>query len=314
MVYQHPFHVYTIDAMVYRPQMTASHLIVENGHAAWVDVGSNSSSTILMNVLKELGIPPEQVDVIFVTHVHLDHAGGAGTLLQQLPNAKLVVHPRGAKHLMDPSKLIEGALQVYGKATFERLYGTLIPVAPDRVILAGDNTTFSFQGRPLLLLDTPGHARHHYCIYDEKSRGIFTGDTFGISYREFDTKDGAFIFPTTTPVQFDPVALSESIQRLMYYQPECAYLTHFGRVSNLPHLAEELYQWLEAIQHFTPPAEHIREAFAAMLWNKLHLHNPAYPQNKAEALLKPDIDLNTQGILYWLESDNYRVKKQEVQS
>lgn len=304
----HPFDILTIDARVYRPRMTASHLIVENGHGAFVDVGSSLSTPFLLEALKEKAIPPEKVDYVFVTHVHLDHAGGAGSLLQHLPNAKLVVHPKGARHLIDPTKLVQGTIQVYGVPVFEKLYGQVVPVSAERVVLAEDNTTLSFQGRPLLLIDTPGHANHHYCLYDEKSHGVFTGDTFGISYREFDNEKGAFVFPTTTPVQFNPEALHRSIDRLMHYQPKFAYLTHFGRVGELPRLVENLHQWLDDIESFAKqlknethnrPAQ-IKQAFTALLLTRLHKHIPAYPQDLAAQLLAADIELNTQGIECWL--------------
>lgn len=302
------FGILTIDAELYRPRMTSSHLIVENGHAAFVDAGSNHSTPILLKALTQQAVLPEKVDYVFVTHVHLDHAGGAGALLQHLPNAKLVVHPKGAKHLIDPTKLIKGTIAVYGEAVFKKLYGDPVPVPPSRVVLAQDNTSLSFQGRPLLLLDTPGHANHHYSIYDEKSQGIFTGDTFGISYREFDSEKGAFVFPTTTPVQFNPDVLHQSIDRLMGYQPQSAFLTHFGRVGDLPRLVGELHLWLDEIKTIAQSLKNatqnrrmqIKGAFAELLFSKLERHAPAYPRKKAEDLLKSDIELNTLGIEHWL--------------
>lgn len=308
MTIEHPFGILTIDAKIYRPRMTASHLILENGHGAFVDVGSSLSAPLLLEALKEKSIPPEKVDYVFVTHVHLDHAGGAGALLQHLPNAKLVVHPKGARHLIDPTKLVQGTIQVYGVSVFEKLYGYVAPTPAERVVLAEDNLTLSLQGRPLRIMDTPGHANHHYCLYDEKSNGIFTGDTFGISYRDFDNEKGAFVFPTTTPVQFNPEALHRSIDRLMHYQPKFAYLTHFGRVGELPRLVNDLHRWLRDIESFAMSLkneqhnrlERIRQAFTELLLSGLHEHMPSYPLDKAKKLLEADIDLNTQGIECWL--------------
>lgn len=305
------FDILTIDTNLFRPQMTASHLMVENGHGAFIDVGANLSAPFLLEALKQQAIPFEKVDYVFVTHVHLDHAGGVGTLLQHLPNAKLVVHPKGAKHLIDPTKLTQGTTAVYGEAVFRKLYGKIMPVPAERIILAEDNGAISFQGRHLLLLDTPGHARHHYSIYDEKSQSVFTGDTFGISYREFDSEKGAFIFPTTTPVQFDPDALHQSIDRLMSYQPQFAFLTHFGRVGDLPRLASELHRWLDEIKisalslknTIQNRREQIKTAFADLLFSKLHKHLPTYPPEKAKILLQSDIELNALGIEHWLAQD-----------
>src|SRR5262249_7769502 len=156
---------------------------------------------------------------VLLTHVHLDHAGGAGLLLQSLPNARAVIHPRGARHLIDPAKLIAGSIEVYGEQKFRELYGDIVPISQERVWIAEDGLRVTLGGsRELELIHTPGHALHHYCIVDRAAQAIFSGDTFGVSYREFDTARGEFIFPTTTPVHFDPVALHGSVDRLMSYR------------------------------------------------------------------------------------------------
>ena len=235
----------TIDTGYCRPGFDASHLIVAQGQAALVDVGTSHSVPHILQVLQDKGIARRDVRYVMVTHVHLDHAGGAGALLQHLPEAQLVAHPRGAPHMIDPGKLIAGATAVYGEARFRSLYGDIVPVASERVITATDNFELSLNGRSLLFVDTPGHARHHYCVWDPASRGIFSGDTFGLSYREFDTQHGPFIFPTTTPVQFDPDALHASIKRLLSFNPERMYLTHYGRVEDVPRLAVQLHRLID---------------------------------------------------------------------
>ena len=234
-----------IDTGYHRPAFDASYLIRSGTAAAFVDVGTAFSAPRLLQVLAEKNIACEQVRYVMVTHVHLDHAGGAGVLLRDLPNARLVVHPRGAPHMIDPAKLIAGAAAVYGEAQFQRLYGEIAPIPAARVIETVDNWRLDFNGRELLFLDTPGHARHHYGIYDETSRGIFTGDTFGLSYREFDSARGPFIFPTTTPVQFEPEALHASIERLLSLHAERLYLTHYGCVQDPPRLAARLHDLID---------------------------------------------------------------------
>ena len=161
--------------------MDASHLIVDDGEAAFVDVGSNFSIPNLLAALDELGIAREQVRYVCVTHVHLDHAGGAGQIMQDLPRATLIVHPRGARHMIDPSALYEGARQVYGTEMMKQHYGELIPVPAERVLEVSEGDTLPLGKRTLTFLDTPGHALHHYCLYDNKARAVFSGDTFGIS-------------------------------------------------------------------------------------------------------------------------------------
>ena len=155
------FGISAIDAQYHRPGRAAIHLIAENGVAALVDTGTQFSVPGVMQVLKSKQIAPEAVAYVLLTHIHLDHAGGASAFMEQLPNAKLVVHPRGAKYMINPTKLIAGVKAVYGEAEFKRLYGEIHPIDEQRVIEAPDETRIDMNGRTLLLLDTPGHARHH---------------------------------------------------------------------------------------------------------------------------------------------------------
>src|SRR6185503_17860649 len=233
--------VYRIDAEYLRPGLAASHLVVDNGRAAFVDTGAAPAHPRLMHALSEVGLAADQVDYLFLTHVHLDHAGGAGQLMRALPRARAVLHPRGAPHMVDPAKLIAGTVAVYGEAMYRQLYGEIVPIAAERVILANDRDRIALGSRTFELLDTPGHARHHYCAHDLDHVDIFSGDTVGISYRDFDTAAGAFIFPTTTPVQFDPAALHSSVDRLMAQRPQRMVLTHFGPVGDLERLSGNLH-------------------------------------------------------------------------
>jgi NAD(P)-dependent dehydrogenase (short-subunit alcohol dehydrogenase family) len=207
--------IVAIDTGFHRDRFDAAYLMHEGGRAAFIDTGTNFALPRLLATLDALGLARDAVDWVIPTHVHLDHAGGAGALMQALPAATMLVHPRGAPHMIDPAKLYAGALAVYGQAEMDRSYGALVPVPAARVRISGDGMAITLAGRALRLIDTPGHARHHHCVWDERSRGWFTGDTFGLSYREFDTDAGPWIVPTSTPVQFDPEALARSIVRLL---------------------------------------------------------------------------------------------------
>ncbi|MEE8289280.1 MAG: MBL fold metallo-hydrolase, partial [Nitrosomonadaceae bacterium] len=145
-----------IDAEYYRTRFAAIHLIVEGSTAALVDTGTSFSVPGVMETLCQRNIAPESVTYVFLTHVHLDHAGGAGEFMHRFPNAKLVVHPRGARHMFDPTKLIESAIAVYGEAEFRRMYGKIRPVEASRIIEASDRFSVELSGRSLLFLDTPG--------------------------------------------------------------------------------------------------------------------------------------------------------------
>jgi glyoxylase-like metal-dependent hydrolase (beta-lactamase superfamily II) len=219
--------VHVVDTGFHRPLFDAAYLIVERGRAAFVDAGTNHSVPRLLAALAAAELDVDAVDYVIPTHVHLDHAGGVGLLMQHLPCARLVVHPRGARHLAGPAHLIRSATSVYGAEEIERSYGTLVPVDTARMVTTQDGMTIELAGRPLQFLHTPGHAMHHHCIWDATSRGVFTGDTFGLSYREFDTAMGAWIMPTTTPVQFQPEALRRSIERMLAFSPQRLLLTHY---------------------------------------------------------------------------------------
>ena len=259
--------------------------------------------------MRRKNLRPENIAYVIVTHVHLDHAGGAGEMVRFFPEAMLVVHPRGARHMIDPSRLVAGSLAVYGEEAFRRSYGEVVPVPAERVIEAPHEFTLELNGRKLLFLDTPGHARHHFCILDERSGGVFTGDAFGISYREFDVDGREFVFPATTPVQFEPGAAHDSIDLIMSHHPRAAYLTHFGRVTQLPRLADGLHHMLD---DFVNVAERVRDAgavrhkqlaegLASYLLERLGAHGCRLPPDKALALLENDIELNAQGLEVWLD-------------
>ena len=306
-----PHGIHVIDTGFHRPLFDASFLIVEGGRAAFVDTGTNFAVPRLLAALADLGLPRDAVDYVIPTHVHLDHAGGAGLLMQALPGATLLVHPRGARHMIDPAALYQGALAVYGQAAMDREYGTLVPVPAGRVRPTEDGLTVHLAGRPLHFIDTPGHARHHHCIWDEHSRGWFTGDTFGLSYREFDTAAGAWILPTSTPVQFEPDALRRSIQRLLAREPRCMYLTHYGQVgastADIQRLAGLLFEQLDAMValglslHGAPDRHAALVAgLQAMLRLQLQRHGVG-DIDAGIAGLALDVELNAQGLAIWLD-------------
>jgi len=308
MTIDFPHGITAIDTGFFRPQFDASHLIVEKGRAAFIDCGTNYSIPRLLDALKQKGLSVDAVDWLILTHVHLDHAGGAGLLMQQLPHAKLVVHPRGARHMIDPSQLIAGATAVYGAEEIARSYGTLVPVPAERVVEAPDGHTVDLAGRALLCLDTPGHARHPISIYDAASRAFFTGHTFGLSYREFDTAQGPFILPTSTPVQFEPDALKASIARMLERDPQQMFLTHYSRVGDVPRLARDLHEQIDAMvaiarTHARDAGRHARIAddLADLYFSRARAHGCAMDTAQVRALLEMDIELNTQGLEVWLD-------------
>jgi glyoxylase-like metal-dependent hydrolase (beta-lactamase superfamily II) len=299
--------VYLIDTLYVRPGLAASHLVVDGGRAAFVDTGPGPAAPRLLAALDELGIAREDVDYLLLTHVHLDHAGGAGQLMQALPNARAVLHPRGAPHMIDPSKLIAGSIQVYGEARYRELYGELLPVPAERVVVTEDGLRLRLGRRTFEFIDAPGHARHHHCPIDLDHRDVYAGDNFGICYRELDTARGPFMLPTTTPVQFEPDALHATIDRLMSYRPQRVLQTHFGPVHDLDRLARDLHQSLVeftriARQHAGAPDRRARIEEDLFRYLSVRLDEHGYDGGLARRhqLLDDDVRLNTAGLEVWL--------------
>lgn len=300
--------IHTIDTGFVRPGFDAAYLIVENGRGAFIDCGTNHSVPRLMAALNDAGLAPDDVDWLILTHVHLDHAGGAGELLAQLPNAKLAVHPRGARHMVNPALLWAGASAVYGEAAMERDYGRLRPVPLEHVVEASDGLVIDLAGRALHCLDTPGHARHHIAIHDPRAGVCFTGDVFGLSYREFDTARGAFIVPTTSPVQFEPEAMHASIRRLVALRPQAMYPTHYGRIEDVARLADDLHAQIDAmvalaLERRTHPDRHaaLVDALTDLYASRAQAHGCTQDRAALAALLATDIELNAQGLAIWLD-------------
>lgn len=299
--------VYAIDTGFQRPRFDAAYLVVDDGKAAFIDSGTNHSVPRLLEALAGVGLAPDAVQWVIPTHVHLDHAGGVGELMARLPTAQVLAHPRGARHIVDPRALYEGALAVYGQAEMDRSYGRLLPVPAERVQASHDEQVIHVGQRPLRLIDSPGHARHHHAIWDERSRGWFTGDTFGLSYREHDVDGRPWIFPTTTPVQFDPEAMRASVARMLAAQPACLYLTHYSQVRNVPQLAGQLLSLLdqvvaigERLRHAPERHAALRQALTALYVGSLHAHGSLYSAAEIAAQLEVDIELNAQGMGVWL--------------
>ena len=300
--------IYAFDSGYIRPQLAAIHLVVEHGRVAVVDTASNACLPRALEALQILGLSPASVDYVFLTHVHLDHAGGAGAMMQAFPEARLVVHPRGAPHMANPARLFAAVQAVYGADEAHRLYGELLPVPADRILAAGDGYTFDLAGRTLTCLETPGHARHHLCLHDPRSGCLFTGDIFGLSFRELDVDGRPSVIPTTTPTQFEPAVMHASVDRILACQPRALYLTHFAQVTDVARLGADLHRLIDA--HLAV-AERERDAgpergarILTGLWALMDAEAARQgwrlSADQWREVLRMDIELNAQGLDYWL--------------
>lgn len=302
--------IFCIETGLYRSGLAACYLVRSGDRLAFVDTGTARTVPGLLAVIDALGHTPSQVDYVIPTHVHLDHAGGAGALMAACPGARLLVHPKGAPHMIDPSKLVTGATAVYGAAAFANHFGTLTPIPEERVTLGEDGSTYALGDRPLVFIDTPGHANHHGCIYDARTGCCFSGDTFGISYRDFDATGMApMLFAPTTPVAFDPEAWEASLDKLMGYAPRAMLLTHYGRLERPEALVDGLRRSIEAHAAIgleeegrdgEGRTERLMEAVGALLIGEARRHRTDLDEATAYALLAVDIALNAQGLAVWL--------------
>jgi hydroxyacylglutathione hydrolase len=300
-----PDGVYALDAVYVRPGLAAVHFIVEQGRVAVIDTAHNASLPRFLAALAQLGLAPGAVDYLFLTHVHLDHAGGAGAYLECLPQAKIIVHPRGAPHMIDPARLFAGTAAVYGEEMARRLYGDIVPAPAERVITSQDGEVFLLAGRPLQCLHTPGHAKHHQCLWDARARVCFTGDAFGIAYRELTVAGEPFLIPATTPTQFDPVDMRASIERLLTLAPQAMYLTHFSRLDDPLRQGTSLLSRLDDFVRIAETSPGTGEARKTSIQAGLasYLLENVAPERRdqSEPILTVDMNLSAQGLAWWME-------------
>lgn len=309
-VLDYGFGIHAIDAGYERPNLASIHFMIDSGAAAVIDTGTNYSVPRTLEALARKNIAPEQVEYVILTHIHLDHAGGAGELMARCPNATLTVHPRGARHMADPSKLWAATMEVYGPNKAREVYGEILPIPKERIIETSHDAEITLGERTLRFIDTPGHARHHVCIVDSKSGHVFAGDTFGISYRELDQDGRNFIIPTSSPVQFDPEPYHRSIDLIASYKPDRVYLTHFSQVHDAPRLAGRLHDLVD--QHAalglhykdagTEREALLTEGVTRIVLDEAERQGLRFPRDYVLEVMGVDIGLNAQGLISWLDS------------
>ncbi len=301
--------VWCIDTGFERDHFDAAYLVVDQGRAAFIDCGHNAAVPRLLGALGHLGLAPEAVDWVIPTHVHLDHAGGAGLLMQHLPQAKALIHPRGARHLINPVALIEGAQAVYGVEAVRATYGEIQPIPAERVMESADGQLVQVGNRALKVIDTPGHARHHHCVWDAVSRTWFTGDTFGISYRELDTAVGPFLFPTTTPVQFEPDAMRQSVARMVAERPARLALTHYNAIACTERTTRQFLDLLDTFEREAIALDAagqadeagLKDMMARAMVAALRGNGSALSEDAIRTAVRTDLQLNAQGLRVWLD-------------
>ena len=299
-----------IDTGLVAEDVVACYLIKENDQAAIIETGNYLTCERILQTLSDKNLTPDQVQYVIVTHIHLDHAGGASHLMAACPDATLVVHPSGAKHMINPEKLIAASTQVYGEKRFTEMYGTITQIDSQRVRTMEDGEILPFGQRNLEFMYTPGHAYHHFCIWDDVDQSWFTGDTFGLCYKPLKLTPQPLLIPTTTPTQFDPEALKTSISKLLARSPRRMLLTHHGELSASDR--HGLESWLHnqiddyvdiTINQAPSCSNHHDLADILMSYYEGLIATEALDISLEEArsVLRMDLELNAQGLWYWYQ-------------
>ena len=296
---------------------TAAYLVCDEGRAAFVETNTNRAVPRFIEALEAKGLGPDVVDYVIITHVHLDHAGGASALMDLCPNATLVAHPRAAPHIIDPSRLVASSKKVYGEEVFQRIYGDIRPVAEDRVRIMQDRDRLAFGSRELTFIDTRGHANHHFVIHDSKTHGVFTGDAFGIAYPDLQAH-GLLVFPSATPTDFDAEEAKRSLDLIVGTGAERVYLTHYGERHDLEAMAAMLHEQLDTYKAvvdelFSMDLEdealdeavdvRVRASFESLLRG-----SPLESDSAVRSLIENDIELNGKGLAFAVRKRRFKAR------
>lgn len=285
-----------------RPHVIAT-VVVRGSTVALIDPGPTSCLDSLERGLGRLGLSLADVGHILLTHIHLDHAGATGTIVRRYPRLPVTVHERGAKHLIDPAKLIQSATRLYG-AHMDRLWGEIAPVPAANLNVLNGGERLELAGRTFEVAYTPGHASHHVSYFDASSRVAFVGDTAGVCV------DGGYVLPPTPPPDIDLEAWKKSVERIEAWSPDTVFLTHFGPVSAVrPHLKtllENLDRMALRVKQLLGEAgsdDERRERFVSWMRNEVRRH-----MSEAQALAYESaapFDLLWLGLArYWQKRDS----------
>ncbi|MED4532878.1 MBL fold metallo-hydrolase [Metabacillus fastidiosus] len=304
-----------IDSMDLRKKNRTSTYILQDGKIALFEPSASPSIPYIIEGLRELNIPLEKIDYIIVTHIHLDHAGGAGLLLEKCPNAKLVVHSKGARHMINPERLIASAKSVYGD-DFDRLFDPIVAVPEDRVIIMNDKETLQMSEKcTLTFYNSPGHANHHFSIHDSVTGGIFTGDTVGIFYSQLLEKGLELYLPATSPNQFNPDAMLASAKLFEDLGAKKIYFSHFGVSEHPQKVFTELRKWVPAFieagkngvrkadnNSFESLTEAVVKELDNIIFSYLQEQN-IYLDDEITEIIKLDIFVSSQGIVDYFQKN-----------
>jgi len=236
--------VFMIDERLYSLPQWGSAFLVNEAKKALIDSGPATSAAVVLEGIRQAGVRPEDIDYIIITHIHLDHCGGAGELLKYMPRAKVMVHRRGARHLADPARLVKSTREAQGEDGLARV-GNMVPIPAERIIEVGDGERLALSNRQTLeFMETPGHAPHEICIFESRNKGVFSGDAVSLH-----RADGAVFLPYHPPPAFDLADALDTLDRLAKLDADKLYYSHYGvgrdAARELQAAREKLLGWHE---------------------------------------------------------------------
>ena len=233
------------------PKAIATGVYGSDAGVILVDPGPGSCIDTLTGLLKAQGIRVSDIQTILITHIHLDHAGATGLLVRDNPKIRVYVHEKGAPHVLDPSKLVNSANQLWGVEGVARLWGQVLPVPQENLHILGEHDRIATGGHVFDVRYTPGHASHHVSYFDEGSGIVWAGDTAGLRFTS-----QTFTLPPTPPPDIDLEAWGESIATLRAWDPETVFITHFGPYANVPDHLDDLERSIAAAAEISWRALH----------------------------------------------------------
>jgi glyoxylase-like metal-dependent hydrolase (beta-lactamase superfamily II) len=277
-----------------------------------IETNTNYAVPKILGALEKLGFEKKQVRYVIVTHIHLDHAGGAGELMQQLPDAQLLLHPRARKHMINPEKLIDSVKQVYGEKKYKELYGEIKAIPKERVKTLDHGDEFRLGSRTLQAFHHSGHAKHHMTLWDKKSASVFSGDNFGIGYPKMTFGTTRMLFPSTSPTQFEPEKALETYEHIIELEPARVLLTHYGPLEDVLSGYVQLRNWIQfstaiAEQRYaeglreTELENTLRDDIESRFNSEIKGARGTDMTREEKELLALDIDLNAQGLAFYIK-------------
>ncbi len=299
-----------VDCNYVEPGFAASYLLVKEGTGLFVECNTNFAIPFLLEAAKAEGLSPDDIKGLIITHVHLDHAGGAGLFLKTFPHAILYSHPRAARHAIDPSKLIASATAVYGERFMEECYGKILPCDAARVRVLEDGVGVDFAGVELQTKHVRGHANHHLVVFEPTTRTLFTGDSCGVTYPKINQKHAPentwVVLASTSPTDFEGEAALASIDWIEALAPDRLAPTHFGFIPRDHHartfqmLRDQIRFSMDLLQRIR--SEKLLESEVIEIlrdWLIQYFKSDGIEFDRADLeLLAIDIKVNSQGLIF----------------